>query len=446
MKKNKKIITSSILLVLAALIASKLYILSLLFLILFFIVFQVILSDHLDKKIIRNSQWNINSKEKITPTNGKIIIPDKYKKNYTLFLELRIKSNFLGYIFDPYIKINNSEKQFFDRAANGKRHINISHSEKEIVLSPTYCKIFLDAIYLIAYKNPVLDNKKILILSPHPDDAEIAAFGLYSKNPESMIVTITSGESDAEHYLKLTESPTQASYLKGKLRAWNSVAIPIWAGKHQSQALNLGYFDQTLKSMHQSPELAHSSITSNISDISHFRVFNQKKLKTDSSGKATWNNLINDLVEILQAYKPDFIITPDEDIDIHTDHIYTTKAIKQATKKIKYKNTAVFLYYANHLKVGNHWPYGDNSSLISFPPIDKKINREIYSHSLSKDCLINKACSLEMMHDLRFEKTGLKKRFRAVLQKLLIGRNLPFFGHNSYYRTAVKPNELFYRK
>ncbi len=42
-----------------------------------------------------------------------------------------------------------------------------------------------------------------MMLAPHADDAELAAFGLYSRADNVSIVTLTQGEIEAEHYQRL---------------------------------------------------------------------------------------------------------------------------------------------------------------------------------------------------------------------------------------------------
>ncbi len=69
-----------------------------------------------------------------------------------------------------------------------------------------------------------------MILAPHADDAELAAFGLYSSADKVCIVTLTQGEIEAEHYQRLGLSAQQAAQLKGRLRSWDSMAIPLWGG------------------------------------------------------------------------------------------------------------------------------------------------------------------------------------------------------------------------
>ena len=40
----------------------------------------------------------------------------------------------------------------------------------------------------------LLDDERVLVVAPHPDDAEIAAFGFYA-DTRAMVVTVTAGDA-----------------------------------------------------------------------------------------------------------------------------------------------------------------------------------------------------------------------------------------------------------
>ena len=92
---------------------------------------------------------------------------------------------------------------------------------------------------------------RILVLAPHPDDAEIGAFGLYA-NREATVVTVTAGNAGSNTYAAVFgEDDVAAAYqFKGRIRAIDSVTVP-WQGRIPPQrAFNLGYFDARLGEMH----------------------------------------------------------------------------------------------------------------------------------------------------------------------------------------------------
>lgn len=53
---------------------------------------------------------------------------------------------------------------------------------------------------------------------------------MYSQADEAWIVTLTAGEIEAEHYQQMGMSKVDAAQLKGRLRAWDSLTVPQWAG------------------------------------------------------------------------------------------------------------------------------------------------------------------------------------------------------------------------
>ena len=63
------------------------------------------------------------------------------------------------------------------------RYINLSDtfsdSDKTIRLEGKYLTLPDQEIELSVYPRENLDSKKILVLAPHADDAELSAYGLY---------------------------------------------------------------------------------------------------------------------------------------------------------------------------------------------------------------------------------------------------------------------------
>ena len=72
-----------------------------------------------------------------------------------------------------------SQEQFFEANQRGRRFLNLTGLTRldEIQLRGRDCRWQAEA-RLLAFANPALEDGPLLILSPHPDDAELAAFGL----------------------------------------------------------------------------------------------------------------------------------------------------------------------------------------------------------------------------------------------------------------------------
>ena len=413
--------------------------------------YQLFLSDHIhyQPKIDYKYHFNINNKISNSITNGNTTI--SIDKN-THLLELLVKSSFSGYLFDPYLEISTESKcytvQFFERGAKGKRFINISslathlHGKAiQIRINSKHCSI--DNNYTLhTFDDSRIDTSRLLVISPHADDAEIAAFGLYS-NRVSHVVTITAGEIEPETFKKFSRDSNKASTLKGLARAWDSVAIPAWGNQPFSNSLNLGYFCMQLSAMKSSPDESFHSLTSSCSDTRKFRQFNAMKLDSDSCGKATWNNLVHDLSELIDNIQPTAIITPHETLDSHPDHKHATLALHEALNISKH-NPGHLLKYANHLSTTDMHPFGPAHTVASLPPSLEQIDVDsIYSFTLAEKDQLSKAVALDMMHDLR-RSVKLKKVIRSHLQSLFINRKPPTYGRDPYFRKAIRQNEIFF--
>jgi|SRR3989304_8867027 len=378
----------------------------------------------------------------------------------TAFLKIKLESSLLGKIVEPFMEIKSEDvviQQYFERGVRGIRYVNISPLLRERKLSKT--KIILKGHHLswasqhgqlIVFKKHDLSNERILILSPHPDDAEIAAFGLYSyKN--SHIITITSGDAGPNSYEALyPEADKLSAYLlKGKLRVLDSIYVSSLGGISPLRSINLGYFDGTLKIMYKFPDKNVESTYAPISDISTYRKYNLTDIPLEHRQKATWINLIRDLTFALQNIKPSIIVAPHPQFDSHPDHQYSSIALFEAIKRSGLKDGSLFLY-TNHEVLTKYYPYGPSDSLVSLPPnFDTTIFfRSIYSHGLTSAQQIEKRFALDTHHDLRglpppvkYELYDLIKDCTRIIYtylKSLAGLD------DSYYRRTIRPNELFF--
>ncbi len=417
-----------------------------------YIINEVFFSDHIFYDVKQDYQYNLQAEysENILLENNQIIWKKEYA-NKTLLVEVELCSTFSGYIFDPYIELktpSDSQLQYFERGLKGGRYINISHinegSEHESIEVIFHgCRPVNSKAILHGFNKPDLSEKNILVIAPHADDAEIAAFGVYSQN-NSFIATITAGELEAEYYESITASKEQASQLKGKLRAWDSISIPLWGGIKADRVIQLGYFCLTLKTMQQKPDQDVQSITAGLDRPSYFRLYNQWELATDETGTASWNNLLADLQEIIKQIQPDVIITAHPEMDPHQDHYYASLAIQEACRKCQLSPD--FFLYANHYNHTDIFPFGRTGSLHSLAPEFKPgyLSVSPVSCALDKQMQNNKLMALTMMHDLQIP-VPFKKQLRKKLQYWFLGRHKYQMGYDEYFRKAVMRNELFYR-
>ncbi len=364
----------------------------------------------------------------------------------TLILQVELHSTWLGRWFDPYVLIGN-DRQDFERGVRGRRYLNLSGqgealSRGELSLRGHFCRISaVGCVY--ALSNPDYAAQRLMVIAPHADDAELAAFGLYSRAAEVSIVTLTQGEIEADEYRRFGLNATQAAQLKGRLRSWDSLSVPLWGGVPQSRCVQLGYYCLQLPLMAEFPQQAWSSRESGEDDIRAARQHNALSLPGDADGVPSWRNLVADLVALLEHFQPEVVVTPHPELDPHSDHIAATRALLEAVQLSRCKPRTLLLY-ANHLHDNDRWPMGPANNGIALPPAIQALPADgLWSPSLSAPVQLDKAMALAMQHDLQTP-LAAKKRLRRLIQQVLTVRRWPVTGENEFFRKAVRRHELFW--
>lgn len=379
---------------------------------------------------------------------GTIDLSD-FSDDITLILEISVRSTLSGHLFQPYIEIGGDkgerENHYLEHALRGLRYLDISGFRGSVItLKPHHCRFAQIQSSLYRYDNPDIQDKTVLILAPHADDAEIAAYGLYSTVAKSHVITITVGEEGKCDYCGLSGSKQERALLKGKLRVHDALSVPALGDVPYERCAMLGYYGKSLKWMHDNPDKKALSATAGVDDIHYFRRVGHTSFLDDANSDASWGSLVNDLGHAVTALKPDIIVTPHPEIDSHSDHVYTTYALIEALERSA-SVSVTLLCYTNHHIYNEAYPYGPMFSTSAIAPKFKApfVYRSIYSHRLEKRTQNEKFYALEAMHDLRDAtlvigvKKALKhfiKQFKRAIQQR----------DKSYYRRAVRPNELFY--
>lgn len=255
---------------------------------------------------------------------------------------------------------------------------------------------------------------------------------------------MTAGEIEAEHYRRMGMNAADAARIKGRLRAWDSIAVPRWAGVAEERCVQLGYFCLQLPAMQAAPNRPVASREAELSDIRLFRQFNPFPLPADADGAPTWNNLLTDLRALLLKARPEVIVLPHPTLDPHPDHICAQQAVLEALQGLEWQPTTL-LGYANHLHDNDRWPMGDSGAGIALPPVfDPAQVLRPCCLQLSIEQQRDKAMALGMMHDLQ-PRAPFKRRLRRALQRVLAGRAGSLYGENEFFRKAVRRHELFWR-
>lgn len=370
----------------------------------------------------------------------------------TLILQVRLKCTWLGRFFDPAVEVLGGDVpdlQTFERGVRGVRYLNLTGQATAVMagnlrLRGRHCRV-LDASQLWVVRNGNLYQRRVMVIAPHADDAELAAYGLYSKAAESWIVTLTAGEIEAEHYQQMGLERAEAARLKGRLRAWDSIAVPRWAGVPQTQCVQLGYFCLQLPAMQAAPDQPMASREAEMADTRLFRQFNSLALPGDHDGAPTWNNLLADLRALIVLARPQVLVMPHPTLDPHPDHVCAQAAVLEALQGLEWQPETL-LCYANHLHDNDRWPMGDSGAGVALPP-QMEAGQGWTPHSLVLDLNAqrDKAMALGMMHDLQ-PAPPFKRRLRRLLQRWLAGRKASPYGENEFFRKAVRRHELFWRR
>ena len=383
--------------------------------------------------------------------DGRVRLPAVGDGRQTAFLKVEVNVSLLGRYVDPRVEIrarDRAEVQYFERGAKGTRYINISSflgiNAVEIVLKGHHVDVNGRHVELVYFKNKIPEKPTVLVIAPHPDDAEIAAYGFYNEIKDAYIITITAGDSGNYNYNKLYSNDAEHFLKKGELRSWNSITVPMLCGIPPERSINLGFFDDMLEEMFKDQERDVCGCHTQISDIDTFRKLNLSSMASILDGTSNWKSLVGNLARLLERIKPDIILTPHPVLDSLDMHRFSTIALIEALKKAGQCDGKLFMY-ANHHEFNHLIPYGPMGSSVSLPPefSGELYFSSIYSHPLSPEKQRDKIFSLEAMSDLRLA-TNRHMCFGTTMSALKAPLKSALGFDDSYYRRAVRSNELFF--
>jgi len=351
----------------------------------------------------------------------------------------------------PWVEVSvgsATTRQYLDPNAIGIRWLNLSGLHKQLVTG-AQVTIRAHAVTLGGddatvrlFRNQLDLRKPLLIVAPHPDDAEIAAFGLYAGR-QSTIVTVTAGNAGSMNYRAQVADPPEHYRLKGYLRAVDSVVVPWQGGIPPERTYNLGYFDGRLDAMYADPSRIVPEVYGPNTDVALYRRANLGSLLPNESRTNSWNHLVGDIVTILRKVNPAIIVMPDPRLDSHLDHEYATVAVVQALEH--WDRDATFLLYTNHAGA-NRYPYGPAGSVMSLPPIASGgvgvMLQTVFSYETDQGLQTRKLFALESMHDLRLSPEEQITCDLPNVQRRT--DDYPRVNEEDYLRRAVRANEIFY--
>jgi LmbE family N-acetylglucosaminyl deacetylase len=348
---------------------------------------------------------------------------------------------------DPYVEVSVGEfriQQYLDANAVGVRWLNLSGLRErlaggtEVVIRTHAVTLEAEAATLRLFDNHLDLQQRILVVAPHPDDAEIAAFGLYADRQAS-VVTVTAGNAGDMNYRASVSDPAEHYALKGYLRSVDSVTIPWQGNIPPERTANLGYFDGRLDAMYLAPKQTFPEVYGANTDVALYRRANLSKLVSSAARSNTWQHLVEDLVEVLRKVNPGIVVMPDPRLDTHPDHELTSVALDQALEQ--WQGNPTFLLYTNHTDT-DHYPYGPAGTVVSLPPTERHVSmQKIYSHPTAHALQIRKLFALESMHDLRLSPD---EQMTCSAATIAHRPDYPRVPEGDYFRRGPRANELFF--
>jgi LmbE family N-acetylglucosaminyl deacetylase len=158
---------------------------------------------------------------------------------------------------------------------------------------------------------------------------------------------------------------------------------------------------------------------------------------------ATWRNLVADLEHLVQALQPDILVTPHPRLDWHPDHRMSTVALIEALKNLNWRHGSLLLY-TNHAVSSDRYPFGDAGDLVSLPAgVHDAYFEDLVSIPLDAATQARKYLALDAMIDLRpSTRVDALRSLASAANKVF--RSTLTDGSTSYFRQAVRANELFF--
>lgn len=372
--------------------------------------------------------------------NNKIIWPKQLPKTGTLLLGISVKSS-LGRICTPALEINYEKAtlsiQLPSKLSHSMLYCELSSWLDKQIPEKAMLSLKLHGATLASneaqlyyYPNDQkFLGKKTLVVAPHPDDAEIAAFGLYSKR-ESAILTVTAGEAGFNPYSAWFKEEAATSF-KARLRVFDSLTAPLWGGVAKDCVANLGYADNGLSALKKG-EKAKEFL---------WRDFH-KPAWLPQQTVPSWFSLLKDIEAAIAQWQPEVIAMPHYRYDAHPDHNMTTRAVLEVLSTSP-GSVKGLLFYINHAAESAAYPWGESKKPRALYAHWVEDTKGFYTHIMDEEQQVNKLFALDLMHDLRYPPKTKTSFIKSVFHKAWRKWD-PYRSRTSFYRKAIRSSELFW--
>jgi len=333
--------------------------------------------------------------------------------------------------------------QVFERGARGRRFVDLSPllaargDAGAVALASEGVEWEQGPATLFVFRNPPIDELRVLVVAPHPDDAEIAAFGLYSR-ADADVVTVTAGDAGGKGFAALFPEEGEHYRVKGWIRTLDSITVPSFGGVEPGRARNLGFYDATLAWLWKvRPDPVEPPLAT-LETPGWYRELNVDPVLREREFASNWPALVDDLAAELARVEPRVVVAPHPLLDRHLDHRFTALALLEALET--WQGECELWLYTNHAIENEAWPLGPRSAMAGLPPWrdGKLFFSRLYSHPLDAGEQKRKLVALEAMHDLRpFDPRDGSAPTRPRNERRRASRY-------DYFRRAPRPNELFF--
>lgn len=358
----------------------------------------------------------------------------------TAFLEIDIESSTGPTPSIVFRAVSVARSQYFEAGGEGKRFLDVSPLLKAGIRAGDLVSMDSSDVQwetgeasLVTFNNSEVSGRRVLVVAPHPDDAEIGAYGLY-QDSNADVVTVTSGDAGGSNFVALWPDQGEQYRAKGRIRTIDSLTVPILGGLHPDAIRNLGYYDATLGDLwDQRPNNVPTPLA-NLDDPAYYRKLNFDEELRNRPFASNWQSLVDDLLRELEKVQPETVAVTHPLLDRHRDHKFAALALFEAMQR--WGREVQVLLYTNHAVGNEAFPLGPRDGMTGLPAWPEEAEdlniTGLYSHQLSAEDQKRKLIALEAMHDLRpFDPRN--------------GSDVPGVNPEyDYFRRGPRPNEIFF--